>query len=79
MHHFDLEMNCRGNMYCVIRPNGLRACTFVFKFAFSRNLSRAMGNIAVKWGAMAQEWRIPAGDELRRLLSRGVFGFVLVG
>ena len=28
--------------------------------------------------AMAQERRIPAGDELRRL-CRGVFGFVLIG
>jgi hypothetical protein len=28
--------------------------------------------------AMAQEWRIPAGDGLRRL-GRGVFGFVLIG
>jgi len=35
--------------------------------------------MALSWFAMAQEWRIPAGDELRRLLSRGVFGFVLVG
>ena len=32
----------------------------------------------VAMGAMAQKWRVPAGDELRHL-SRGTLSFVLVG